>query len=169
MGNSASSGFITSTPRKLCWGRKREDAVKLEDFLTKCEEDLWGVKAKRGVKKVYVARSISYMDLGGQQSAGCFPHGGEMLNPTFVGDQGLWGGSQFTADSQNWTRHLSRATLCGTCTWAQLFKRLPFSPQDGRCEARLASLMCERALSSVYKKRCEVVLFYYKFRCTVGG
>lgn len=91
MGNSASTGFITSTPRKLCWGRKGEDTVKLEDFLTKCEEDLWGVKAKRSldVKKVYVARSISYMDLGGQQSDGCFPHGGEMLNPAFVGDQGL--------------------------------------------------------------------------------
>lgn len=91
MGNSPSTSFITSTPRKLGWGRKGEDTVKLEDFLTKCEEDLWGVKAKRGlgVKKVYVARSISYMDLGGQQSDGCFPHGAEMLNPTFVGDQGL--------------------------------------------------------------------------------
>lgn len=91
MGNAASTGIITSTHRKLRLGSKREDTVKLEDFLTKCEEDLWGVKAKRslGVKKVYVARSIRYMDLGSQQSDGCFPPGGEMPNPAFVGDQGL--------------------------------------------------------------------------------
>lgn len=91
MGNSASTGIITSTSRKLRWGSKREDTVKLEDFLTKCEDDLWGVKVKPGlgVKKVYVARSVRYMDLEGQQSDGCFPPGGEMLNPAFVGDQGL--------------------------------------------------------------------------------
>lgn len=91
MGNSESTAIITFTPRKLHRGCKREDTVKLEDFLTKCEEDLWEVKAMHslGVKKVYVARSVRYTDLGGQQSDGSFPHSGEMLNPTFVGDQDL--------------------------------------------------------------------------------
>lgn len=165
MGNSASTSIITSAPRKLRCGHKREDTVKLEDFLTKCEEDLWAVKAKRGlgVKKVYVAHSVRYRNLGGQQSDGCFPPGGEMPNPAFVGDQGLWGGpTVHCGQSKLNAGKLSKAALCEKCTWAQLFKRPPFSPRESRCEARLAPWMCERSLSSFYKKKvwgcCFVLL-----------
>lgn len=100
MGNSASTGFITPTPRKLSWGRKREDTVKLEDLLTQCEEDLWRVKAKQSlpVKKVHLTRSVRYVNLAAQQSDSCFPHSGETLNPAFVGDQGPWG-TEFTVDN----------------------------------------------------------------------
>ena len=90
MGNSASTGFITPTPRKLSWGRQKEDTVKLEDFLTQCEEDLWRVKGKQSlsVKKVHVTRRIGYVDLAVHDCNSFYPSRGEMLNPAFVGDHG---------------------------------------------------------------------------------
>ncbi|GLD63515.1 uncharacterized protein AKAME5_001512800 [Lates japonicus] len=90
MGNSASTVFITPTPRKLSWGHQKEDTVKLEDFLTQCEEDLWRVKGRHGlsVKKVHLNRSIGYVDLAVQECDRFYPTRGEMLNPAFVGDQG---------------------------------------------------------------------------------
>ncbi|KAL7393450.1 hypothetical protein ABVT39_011008 [Epinephelus coioides] len=90
MGNSASSTFITPTPRKLSWGHPKEDTVKLEDILTQREEDLWRVKGKHilSVKKVNLTRSIRYMDLAVQEGDSFSPDKSEMLNPAFVGDQG---------------------------------------------------------------------------------
>lgn len=90
MGNSASTGFITPIPKKLSWGRQKEDTVKLEDFLTQYKEDLWRVKGKQhlSVKKVYRTRSIGYVDLAAQESDSFYPNRGDMLNPAFVGDQG---------------------------------------------------------------------------------
>lgn len=79
-----------STPRKLSWGRQREDTVKLEDLLTQCEEDIWRVKDKQSlsVKKVHLTRSIRYVDLAAQQSDSCLSHSaGGMMNLAFVGDQ----------------------------------------------------------------------------------
>lgn len=92
MGNSASTGFITPTPRKVSWARQKEDTVKLEDFLTQYEEDIWRVEAKQSlsVKKVHLTRRVRYIGLTTQQSDSWFPHSGEMLNPAFVGDQGPW-------------------------------------------------------------------------------
>ncbi len=110
MGNSASMGFITPTSRKLSRGRQKEDTVKLEDFLTQCEEDLWRVKAKQRlfVKRVHLARSIHYADLAAQESDSFYPNRGEMLNPAFIGDQGSW------------------MTECNTVNWdsLQLSKRI---------------------------------------------
>lgn len=90
MGNSASTGFITPTPRKLSWGRQKEDTAKLEDVLTQYEEDLRRVNGKQHLflKKVRRARSIRYVDLAVQESDSAHPNRGEMLNPAFVGDQG---------------------------------------------------------------------------------
>lgn len=92
MGNSASTSFIIPTPRKLSWGRQKEDTVKLEDFLTHCEDDLWRVKGKQGlsVKRIHLTRSIRYVDLAVQECNSFHPNGGERLNPAFVGDQGPW-------------------------------------------------------------------------------
>lgn len=90
MGNSGSTSFVMPTSRKLSPGHQKEDTVKLVDLLTKYEEDLWSAKAKQSlsVKKVHLTRSVPYIDLAVQQSDVCFPHGGEMENPAFVGDQG---------------------------------------------------------------------------------
>ena len=90
MGNSASTGFITPTPKKLSWGRLKEDTVKLEDFLTQYEEDFWSVKTKKSfsVKKVHLTHSIRYADLAVQDSESFCPNRDGMLNPAFVGDQG---------------------------------------------------------------------------------
>lgn len=110
MGNSASTSFIMSTPRKLSWGRQREDTVKLEDLLTQYEEDIWRVKAKQSlsVKKVHLTRSIRYMDLAAQQSDSCLSHSaGGMLNLAFVGDQSPW---EFTVNSQNDLNNPSKNT-----------------------------------------------------------
>lgn len=100
MGNSASTGFITPAPRKLSWGRQKEDTVKLEDFLTQYEEDLWRVKGKQSlsVKKVHLTRSIRYVDLAAQESGSFYPNRGEVLNPAFVGDEGPWM-TEFTVDN----------------------------------------------------------------------
>lgn len=90
MGNSTSTGFITPTSRKVSWARQKEDTVKLEDFLTKYEEDIWRVETKQrsSVKKVHHTQRVCCIDLTEQQSNSCYPHSGEMLNPAFVGDQG---------------------------------------------------------------------------------
>lgn len=90
MGNSASTGFIIPTPKKLSWGCLKEDRIKLEDFLTLYEEDLWSVKEKKSfsVKKVHLTRSIRYADRTIQDCDRPSPNMGEMLNPAFVGDQG---------------------------------------------------------------------------------
>lgn len=96
MGNSVSTGFSTPTPRRLSWGRHREDTVKLEDFLTQHEEDLWRVKGKTrfSVKKVQLPHSLRYVDL---ESDSFYPNRGEM-NPAFVGDQGPWV-TEFSVDN----------------------------------------------------------------------
>lgn len=112
MGNSASTSFIMSTPRKLSWGRQREDTVKLEDLLTQYEEDIWRVKAKQSlsVKKVHLTRSIRYTDLAAQQSDSCLSHSaGGMLNLAFVGDQSPWE-TEFTVNSQNDLNNPSKNT-----------------------------------------------------------
>ena len=90
MGNSASTGFIIPTPKKLCRGCLKEDRIKLEDFLTLYEEDLWSVKEKKSfsVKKVHLTRSIRYAGRTIQDCDRPSPNMGEMLNPAFVGDQG---------------------------------------------------------------------------------
>ncbi|KAM9352924.1 B-cell receptor CD22-like [Symphorus nematophorus] len=69
MGNSASTSFITHTPKRLSWGRQKEDTVKLEDVLTQYEEDIWRVKGKQhlSVKNVQLTRSIRYIDLAAQE------------------------------------------------------------------------------------------------------
>ncbi|CAB1418576.1 unnamed protein product [Pleuronectes platessa] len=92
MGNSGSTSLIIPTPRKLSWGRQKEDCVKLQDLMTQCEEDLWRVKQKQrlSVKKVRRTRSAGYADLTDQERNSFHPKRGEMLNPAFVGDQGLW-------------------------------------------------------------------------------
>ncbi|KAG7475068.1 hypothetical protein JOB18_023147 [Solea senegalensis] len=88
MGNSASTSFNMPAPKRLSLGRQKEDTVKLEDFMTQCEEDLWRVKAKKrsSVKKIHFIRSISYVDLNVQESNGFYPNSGEMLNLAFIGD-----------------------------------------------------------------------------------
>lgn len=92
MGNSASTAFVTSTPRKLSWGRQREDTVQLEDFMTRCAEDHWKVKGRKSfsVKKIHRSCSIRYNDLAAQDTDISYPKTGAMLNPAFVGDQGPW-------------------------------------------------------------------------------
>lgn len=99
MGNSASAGFNTPTPRKLSWGRQKEDTVKLEDFLTQHEEGLWRLKGKQSfsVKKVHLIRSVHYVALSAQDSDSFYPNRGEMMNPAFVGDQSRWM-TEFTVD-----------------------------------------------------------------------
>ncbi|KAK5892543.1 hypothetical protein CesoFtcFv8_012911 [Champsocephalus esox] len=90
MGNSGSTGFITSTPRKLSWGRQKEDTVKLNGFLTQCDEDRWRIKGKQSlsVKKVHLSRSIRYVNLALQENNNVHSIRGEMHNLAFVGDQG---------------------------------------------------------------------------------
>lgn len=89
MGNSASTGFITSTPKKLSWGRQKEDTVKLEDFLTQCEESVWRARTKPSVKKLHLTRSIGYVDLSVQEGDRCHPNRGEILNPAFIRDEAV--------------------------------------------------------------------------------
>lgn len=81
--------FISPTSRKLSWGHHAEDTIQLEDFMTKYEEDLRTVEPKRcfSLKKVHLTQGIHYVNLAAQQSLKSFPHGGEILNPAFVGDQ----------------------------------------------------------------------------------
>lgn len=88
MGNSASTSFVTTTPKKLSWGRHEEDTVRLEDILTQNEENLWGVKTKQSVKKLHLTRGVRYTDLTFQEEDGFHPKRGANLNPAFVGDQG---------------------------------------------------------------------------------
>lgn len=89
MGNSVSTSFITPTPKKLSWGRQKEDTIKLDDLLTQYEDDLWGVKRKQtSVKKIHLTRSLRYINLAAQESDSFQPKRGEMVNPAFVGDQG---------------------------------------------------------------------------------
>lgn len=89
MGNMASTSFITPTAKRLSWGRLKEDRIKLEDFLTQYEEDLWSVKEKKSfsVNKVHLTHSIRYADLAVQDSDSLSPNMGAILNPAFVGDQ----------------------------------------------------------------------------------
>ncbi len=109
MGNSGSTGSITPTPRKLSWGRQKEDTVKLEDFLTQYEEDLWRVKGKQNlsVKRVHLTRSIRYVELAAQESDSFYPNRGEVLNPAFVGDHCSWI-TEFTVDS--WIQTTTQAS-----------------------------------------------------------
>ncbi|KAG8010163.1 Myelin-associated glycoprotein [Nibea albiflora] len=78
MGNSASTGFITPTPKKLSWGRQKEDTIKLDDLLTQYEDDLWGVKRKSSVKKIHLTRGICYVNLAAHESVSFYPNRGEM-------------------------------------------------------------------------------------------
>ncbi|KAK2910385.1 hypothetical protein Q8A73_008100 [Channa argus] len=90
MGHSASTSFITPTPKNLSWGCHKEDTVKLMDFLTQSEEDLWGVKIKQrfSLEKLHLTRSADYVDLAVQERF--HPNEAKMLlNPAFAGDQGL--------------------------------------------------------------------------------
>lgn len=90
MGNSTSTGFAASTPKKLSWGCQKEDTVKLEDFLTKNEEDLWSIKRKQSlsVKKIHLPQKINYVDLEFQKSGNFYPNSGEYINHAFVEDNG---------------------------------------------------------------------------------
>lgn len=89
MGNSASAGFSAPLPKKLSRGRQREDKVKLKDFLTQQEEDLWNVKVKQRlfVKRIHLTQSISYIDLDVQENKNMYPTGEEIINPAFIVDQ----------------------------------------------------------------------------------
>lgn len=89
MGNSTSAGFNAPVPKKLSRGRQRDDMVKLKDFLTKQEEDLWNVKGKQSlsVKRIRLNQSISYVDLDIQENKNMYPTGEEIINPAFIVDQ----------------------------------------------------------------------------------
>lgn len=86
MGNSTSTGFAASTPKRLSWGHQKEDTVKLQDFLTINEEGLWSVKRKQSlaVKKIHLPHNINYVHLDFQDRGNFHPIGGESINPAFV-------------------------------------------------------------------------------------
>lgn len=89
MGNSKSSGFAASTPKRLSWGRRKEDTVKLYDILSSTEEDLWRAKRKQrlAVKKIHFTHNISYVDLGFQDNG---TKSGESINSAFVEESSQW-------------------------------------------------------------------------------
>lgn len=103
MGNSASSSFITPTPRTLSWRSQKDDTVKLTHFLTQCEEDIWRVKGKQSlsVEKFHLTHNSHYVDLAGQDSTSFYPNEATIVNPAFVRDQGPWM-TEFTVE--NYTR-----------------------------------------------------------------
>lgn len=91
MGNSAATSFIMPMPKKMSWGRQKDDTVKLEDFLTECEEEIWRVKGEQNlsVKKVYLIHDNPYIDDTVEEEDHCYSDTGERLNPAFIGDEGL--------------------------------------------------------------------------------
>lgn len=134
MGNSASTSFITPTPRRLSWGRQKEDKVKLEDFLTECEEDLWKIKGKQSVfvRRANITRSIRYFDLAMQDGESCFPNSGEMLNPAFVGDQGPWTWTLWTRNKEKGL--LSCETVRSSCEGVKKPQQTFLCNHSWRCE-----------------------------------
>jgi hypothetical protein len=96
MGNRVSSGHMSHPLGNLSWGRRKEDTVKLEDFLAKQEEDLLAVPKHgcAGNKLQHLVRSscICYVHLPipcPQTSRFCLNRG-EMRNPAFVEDCLPW-------------------------------------------------------------------------------
>lgn len=88
MGNSASSAFIPSSPRRVFWTRQEEDMIQLEDVLTNCDEDFWIITVKKlSMKKLHLPQGIQYINLAAQQGDTCFHYSTERLNPAFVADQ----------------------------------------------------------------------------------
>lgn len=89
MGNATTSHQVTCAPGKLSQRRRKDDQAKLDDFLSRQEEDRWAAPKKPSVRKLYLARSVRhrYAHLPVPEAGDCCVNRGEMINPGFVDDQ----------------------------------------------------------------------------------
>ena len=86
MGSSASNLRLSPKARSPTSLGQGEDTVKLEDFLSLQEEDIWRPRGKLrlSVGKVHAARSRRYRQLQGAEPAGTPPARGARVNQAFV-------------------------------------------------------------------------------------
>ena len=82
MGSSPSSLLLPPKSGSPTVLGQREDTVKLEDFLSQQEEDLWRPRGKLrlSVGKLHVVRSIRYQQLKASEG----PTKGGLVNQAFV-------------------------------------------------------------------------------------